>query len=155
MVSAEKWTGREQERQHRLGTFERAVLSPTKVSAALTQVHGAAAEGAFKDAYPVEFLKLPADPTEADLHSGLLGQLRAFLIELGRDFCFVGSQLPVQVGGRDFALDLLFIHRGLNCLAAIALKVDRFEPAAPGVSPESLQKHRAAWTDVLRAAGDR
>jgi hypothetical protein len=76
----------------------------------------------------VEFLNLPADHTEADLHRGLLSQLRALLIELGRDFCFVGSEFPIQVGGRDFALDLLFFHRGLNCLVAIELKVDRFEP---------------------------
>ena len=76
----------------------------------------------------MEFLGLPVDHTEADLHRGLLGQLRGFLIELGRDFCFVGSEFPVQVGGRDFALDLLFFHRGLNCLVAIELKVDRFEP---------------------------
>jgi hypothetical protein len=34
----------------------------------------------------------------------------------------------VQVGKRDFALDLLFFHRGLNCLVAIELKVGRFEP---------------------------
>ncbi|WP_197028763.1 YhcG family protein [Methylibium sp. T29-B] len=124
----EKWTSRELERQYSLGTFERAVLSPAKVSAALTQMHGAAAGAAFKDAYSVEFLNLQAGHTEADLHSGLLGQLRTFLIELGRDFCFVGSEFPVQVGGRDFALDLLFFHRGLNCLVAIELKVDRFEP---------------------------
>ena len=104
------------------------MLSPAKVSAALTQIHGAAAGVAFKDAYSVEFLNLQAGHTEADLHSGLLGQLRTFLIELGRDFCFVGSEFPVQVGGRDFALDLLFFHRGLNCLVAIELKVDRFEP---------------------------
>ena len=128
MAVQEKWKSRELERQYRLGTFERAMLSPTKVSAALTQMHGDAAARVFKDAYSVEFLNLPADHTEADLHSGLLGQLRAFLIELGRDFCFVGSEFPVQVGGRDFALDLLFFHRGLNCLVAIELKVDRFEP---------------------------
>ena len=128
MAVQEKWKSRELERQYRLGTFERAMLSPTKVSAALTQMHGAAAAGVFKDAYSVEFLNLPADHTEADLHSGLLGQLRTFLMELGRDFCFVGSEFPVQVGGRDFALDLLFFHRGLNCLVAIELKVDRFEP---------------------------
>jgi len=124
----EKWTSRELERQYSLGTFERAVLSPAKVSAALTQMHGAAAGCAFKDAYSVEFLNLQVGHTEADLHSGLLSQLRTFLIELGRDFCFVGSEFPVQVGGRDFALDLLFFHRGLNCLVAIELKVDRFEP---------------------------
>jgi YhcG PDDEXK nuclease domain len=34
----------------------------------------------------------------------------------------------LQVGDRDFALDLLFFHRGLNCLVAIELKVSRFEP---------------------------
>jgi predicted nuclease of restriction endonuclease-like (RecB) superfamily len=44
------------------------------------------------------------------------------------DFCFVGSEYPLQVGGRDFALDLLFFHRGLNCLVAVELKVGRFEP---------------------------
>jgi predicted nuclease of restriction endonuclease-like (RecB) superfamily len=123
----EQWTSRELERQYRSGAFERAVLSPPKVSAALTQLH-AGAEAAFKDAYSVEFLSLPADHDEADLHRGLLGQLRAFLIEPGRDFCFIGSEFPVQVGGRDFALDLLFFHRGLNSLVAIELKVDRFEP---------------------------
>ena len=65
---------------------------------------------------------------EKDLHLGLLLKLKEFLIELGRDFCFVGSQFPIQVGGRDFALDLLFFHRGLNCLVDIELKVERFEP---------------------------
>lgn len=128
MAVQEKWHSRELERQYRLGAFERALLTPPKVSAALTQIQGGTATGVFKDAYAVEFLNLPADHTEADLHSGLLGRLRAFLIELGRDFCFVDSEFPVQVGGRDFALDLLFFHRGLNCLVAIELKVDRFEP---------------------------
>ena len=47
---------------------------------------------------------------------------------MGHDFCFVGSEYPIQVGGQDFALDLLFFHRGLNCLVAIELKVTRFEP---------------------------
>jgi hypothetical protein len=55
-------------------------------------------------------------------------KLRDFLIELGHDFCFVGSEYPLQVGSRDFALDLLFFHRGLNSLVALELKVGRFEP---------------------------
>jgi len=76
----------------------------------------------------LEFLDLPAAPAEADLHRELLLKLKDFLIELGRDFCFVGSEFPVQVGGRDFALDLLFFHRGLNSLVAFELKVGRFEP---------------------------
>jgi len=76
----------------------------------------------------VEFLGLPGDHAEADLHRGLMQRLKEFLVELGRDFCFVGSQYPLHVGSRDFALDLLFFHRGLNCLVAIELKVGRFEP---------------------------
>jgi RecB family endonuclease NucS len=82
----------------------------------------------FKDVYLFEFLDLPDIHSETDLHRSLLANLGRFLTELGRDFCFVGSEYPVQVGGRDFALDLLFFHRGLNCLVAIELKVGRFEP---------------------------
>tara|TARA_Y100001972_G_scaffold83490_1_gene101596 strand:+ start:177 stop:740 length:564 start_codon:yes stop_codon:yes gene_type:complete len=104
------------------------VLSAPKLAPAVREIHGPAAAEAFKDAYTLEFLDLPAGHSEADLHRGLLSQLRSFLIELGRDFCFVGSEFPLQVGGRDFALDLLFFHRGLNCLVAIELKIDRFEP---------------------------
>jgi predicted nuclease of restriction endonuclease-like (RecB) superfamily len=128
MAVQQRWGKRELERQLRVGAFEAAVLKPPKLSPAVRQTHGDAAALLFKDTYAVEFLNLPADHTEADLHRGLLSQLRAFLIELGRDFCFVGSEFPIQVGGRDFALDLLFFHRGLNCLVAIELKVDRFEP---------------------------
>ena len=127
MAVQERWSKRELERQFRLAAFERAVLSPPKVSAVLSQTHGEATS-VFKDAYVVEFLNLTNEHSEADLHHGLLARLKAFLIELGRDFCFVGSEYPVQVGNRDFALDLLFFHRGLNCLVAIELKVDRFEP---------------------------
>jgi predicted nuclease of restriction endonuclease-like (RecB) superfamily len=123
----EKWSTRELERQFKTALFERTVLHPPKVSAVLTQIHPAAL-AVFKDSYLVEFLGLTDGHDESDLHKGLLYKLKEFLIELGRDFCFVGSEFPVQVGNRDFALDLLFFHRGLNCLVAIELKVGRFEP---------------------------
>lgn len=123
----EQWSKRELERQIKGALFERAVLNPPQATAALTQIHPEALS-IFKDSYLLEFLDLPVGHSEADLHQGLLLQLRDFLIELGRDFCFIGTEFPLQVGGRDFALDLLFFHRGLNCLVAIELKVGRFEP---------------------------
>lgn len=123
----EKWSKRDLERQFKAALFERAVLSPAKVSPLVTQIHPQALN-VFRDAYLVEFLALPEAHSELDLHRGLLNRLKDFLIELGRDFCFVGSEFPLQVGKRDFALDLLFFHRGLNCLVAIELKVGRFEP---------------------------
>ncbi|VVQ03109.1 Putative nuclease YhcG [Pseudomonas fluorescens] len=127
MAIQEKWPKRELERQLKAALFERSITQPAKVSAVLRQSHPSALE-VFRDAYMVDFLDLPGAHAEADLHQGLLARLKDFLIELGRDFCFVGSEYPLQVGGRDFALDLLFFHRGLNCLVAIELKVGRFEP---------------------------
>jgi predicted nuclease of restriction endonuclease-like (RecB) superfamily len=123
----EKWSKRELERQFNAALFERSVLNPVKMSPLVTQSHPNALD-IFRDAYVLEFLNLPEQHTEADLHEGLLRQLKDFLTELGRDFCFVGSEYPLQVGGRDFALDLLFFHRGLNCLVAVELKMGRFEP---------------------------
>lgn len=123
----EKWSTRELERQFKTALFERSVTEPAKTSSVLKQTHPAALD-IFRDAYMLEFLDLPGGHAETDLHKGLLVRLKDFLSELGRDFCFVGSEFPLQVGSRDFALDLLFYHRGLNCLVAIELKVGRFEP---------------------------
>ncbi len=127
MACTEKWSSRELERQFAGALFERVVLSPTILSAPLRVLYPDAAS-IFKDSYLIEFIDLPPGHSEGDLQKGLIEQLRKFLIELGRDFCYVGSQYPVQVGGRDFALDLLFFNRTLNCLVAFELKVVEFEP---------------------------
>jgi predicted nuclease of restriction endonuclease-like (RecB) superfamily len=127
LAHREGWSRRDLERQLAGSLFERAVLSPPKVSTLLRQLHPGA-ETIFRDAYVVEFLDLPDGHREADLHKSLVGNLRHFLTELGRDFCFVGSEVPLQVGGKDFALDLLFFHRGLTCLVAFELKIGEFEP---------------------------
>ena len=127
MAAQNRWPVREVARQIDGGLFEQAVLNPPKLSTALREMHPQAGSQ-FKDAYLLEFLALPTQHSEADLHRSLLQNLGRFLTELGRDFCYIGSEYPVQVGGQDFSLDLLFFHRGLNCLLAIELKVTAFEP---------------------------
>ncbi len=127
MSLRERWSKRELERQFAGALFEQVVLSPTKLSPPLRELHPDAAS-VFRDSYLVEFLYLPSPHSEDDLQRALVEHLKKFLIELGRDFCFVGSQYPVQVGGSDFLLDLLFFNRALNCLVAIELKVVEFEP---------------------------
>ena len=131
MAIKEKWSSRELERQFNAALFERVVLNPVKVSPVVRQLHPEALH-VFKDSYVVDFLNLPLEHSEANLQQGLLAKLKQFLTELGRDFCFVGSEFPLQVGKQDFALDLLFFHRGLNALVAIELKVDQFSPAHLG-----------------------
>lgn len=127
MATRNGWQVREVARQIDGALFERAVLNPPKLSTALRELHPAVGE-VFKDAYLFEFLGLPEIHSETDLHRSLVRNLGRFIAELGRDFCFVGSEYPLQVGGKDFALDLLFFHRGLNCLVVIELKIDEFQP---------------------------
>jgi len=115
MAVEERWTKRELERQFNTMLFERVALSPTKVAPMVHQTYPEA-EAIFRDSYALEFLGLPEKHSEEDLHRGLLSRMKEFLLELGRDFCFIGSEFPVQVGTSDFALDLLFFHRGLNAL---------------------------------------
>jgi predicted nuclease of restriction endonuclease-like (RecB) superfamily len=128
---AGKWTVRELERQLRTQAFRRSGVQRGKVSAALAQVHPTAVEQ-FKNAYNLEFLDLRDGYSEADLHGSLLRNLGRFITELGRDFCFVGSEYPIQVGNQDFAIDLVFFHRGLTCLVAFELKVRKFAPEDVG-----------------------
>ncbi len=127
----ERWSKRELERQLNGALFERTVLAPPKVSPALTQLYPDAVS-VFRDSYLVEFLDLPAVHSEDDLQRGLVANLRHFLLELGGDFTFVGERFRLQVGGKDFWVDLLFFHRGLNCLVAFELKVEEFEPGHLG-----------------------
>ncbi len=131
MAVQHRWPVREVARQIDGALFERAVLNPPKLSTALRVLHPRA-DSHFKDGYLLEFLALPSSHSEVDLHRALLNNLGRFLTELGRDFCYIGSEYPVQVGNQDFALDLLFFHRGLNCLVAIELKVTAFAPEHMG-----------------------
>jgi len=127
MAIHEKWSSRELERQLKSGLFLRAMVNPPKVSSVMSQLYPLA-ETVFRDAYALEFLGLPEVHNESDLHGALIRNLGRFLTELGRDFCYIGSEYLLQVGEQDFFLDLLFFHRGLNALVAIELKARRFEP---------------------------
>jgi len=131
MATRERWSFRELQRQLNGALFERTVLAPPKLSTPLAELHPEAGT-VFKDTYLLEFLDLPPEHSEADLQRGLVEKLKQFLIELGRDFCFVGSYYPLQVGGRDFEIDLLFFNRALNCLVAFELKIEEFQPAHLG-----------------------
>jgi predicted nuclease of restriction endonuclease-like (RecB) superfamily len=67
MAARERWSSRELERQFKAALFERVVLSPPKMSPALPQSHPDA-QNVFKDAYALEFLGLPQEHSENDLH---------------------------------------------------------------------------------------
>jgi predicted nuclease of restriction endonuclease-like (RecB) superfamily len=119
------------ERQLKNSAFERTMFSDLKLSP-VVRVLPQNATGVFKDSYLVDFLDLPEPHSEADLQTGLLRNLRKFLMELGDGFAFVGEKVRVHVGNQDFELDLLFYHRDLQCFVAFDLKTSRFEPEHMG-----------------------
>ncbi len=90
------------------------------------------AQQALKDPYTFDFLSLDADAHERDLERGLTDHIRAFLLELGVGFAYVGSQYHLEVGGQDYYLDLLFYHLKLRCYVVIELKAVPFDPAFIG-----------------------
>jgi predicted nuclease of restriction endonuclease-like (RecB) superfamily len=124
---AEKWSKRELERQIQVADFERTMLSNQKLSPLVREITGSI-EPFFKETYVLEFLNLPENHTEDDLKKQLLARMRHFIAELGKDFLFMGEEYRLQVGTKDFRTDLLFYHRGLQCLVCFELKTTDFEP---------------------------
>ena len=131
LCQKEKYSSRELERQIDAASFERASLNPPKLSAALRVIQPAVDE-AFKDHYVLEFLGLPDPHSENDLKRALVRHMKAFVLELGKDFLFVSEEYRLQVGNQDFYIDLLFYHRNLSALIAFELKIGQFKPEHMG-----------------------
>lgn len=80
------------------------------------------------DINSLEFLDLPNSYTEKDLRKAIVHNLKDFILEIGKDFSFIGEEYRIQVGDKDFYIDLLFYNRNFNCLVAFELKIDEFKP---------------------------
>lgn len=121
----ENYSKRELERQLGSGYYERYMLSQGK---ALPEGIQAINKNPFLDSYIIEFLDLPSPYKENDFRKALILKMCDFILELGKDFTFIDEEYKVQVGGEDYSIDLLFFHRGLQCLVAFELKIGRFKP---------------------------
>jgi len=123
----EKYSVREIDRQISAGLYERTMLGNSTISKSLKTEYSDIIN-TFKDSYIFEFLNLPDHYSENDLQKGLITQMKNVILELGKDFLFVSEEYKVMVGNSDFYIDLLFYHRGLQCLVAFELKTDKFIP---------------------------
>ena len=121
----EKYSYRELERQIKSAYYQRYMLSSEKL---LPESVPHNENARFLDSYVLEFLDLPTKYSENDLKRAIVQNLKNFILEIGKDFSFVGEEYRVQVGDSDFYIDLLFMHRGLSCLVAFELKIDKFQP---------------------------
>ncbi len=105
---------------------------------------------ALKDPYIFDFLTLTEPFHERELETNLLHQLERFLLELGQGFAFVGRQYPLDVGQRDYFVDLLFFHLKLRCFIVIDLKKGEFKPEYAG----KMNFYLAVVDDRLRHPSD-
>lgn len=121
----ENYSARELDRQLDSGYYERYMLSKEKL---LPEPIQKLKENPFLDSYVIEFLDLPQNFKESDLRKGLIQNMKDFILEVGKDFTFIDEEFKVQVGGEDYRIDLLFYHRGLQCLVAFELKIGKFKP---------------------------
>ena len=125
LCSRNHYTKRELERQIDSMLFERTMISDEKNKLFLTKNTGLTA---LRDSYVLEFLDIPKTHKEKELRKSIVANIRDFILEFGKDFTFVGNEYRVQVGNKDFYIDLLFYNRELSCLVAIELKVTDFKP---------------------------
>lgn len=127
LTKQENYSFRELERQISSSLFERSMILNSKLSTNMRENNKAISQ-AFRDSYVFEFLNLQESHSEKELQRGLVNQMKNFILELGKDFLFIGEEYKLQVGSSDFFIDLLFYHRGLQCLVAFELKADKFKP---------------------------
>jgi predicted nuclease of restriction endonuclease-like (RecB) superfamily len=90
------------------------------------------AQQTLKDPYIFDFFQLSDDYKERDLENQLTEHVTRFLLELGRGFAFVGKQYRVELGEKEYFIDLLFYHILMKCYVVVELKNRDFEPEYAG-----------------------
>lgn len=127
-------------------TYEKYLLNQTNFDMTLPQERRTQAKLAVKDEYSFDFAELSPEYSEHELEMQLVNNVRAFLIEMGGDFTFIGNQYHLLVGTKDLYIDMLLFHRRLRCLIAMELKIGEFEAEYAG----KMQLYLAALDEQVK-----
>jgi predicted nuclease of restriction endonuclease-like (RecB) superfamily len=133
------------------GLFERQGGALTNFNRTLPAEQSELAQQLTRDPYNFDFLSLSGEAKERAVERGMISQVQSLILELGKGFAFVGSQYPLEVGGQDYYLDLLFYHYRLRCFVVFELKVEAFKPEFAG----KMNFYLSAIDDLLRHPEDR
>ena len=132
------------------GLWQREGKAVSNFAQTLPAVQSDLVTQTLKDPYIFDFLSLTKEHTERELELGLIQHITQFLLELGAGFAYIGRQVPLQVGEREFFIDLLFYHTRLHCYVVVELKTTDFEPEHAG----KLNFYIKAVDEQLRQTGD-
>lgn len=134
MSIKERYSKRELERQIKSGIYERTMLANKKVSSAVKKLPQDTTN-IFKDLYS---LGLGENHKENDLQTSLISNLKDFILEIGKDFCFMGQEYKLA----QKILKLIFYHRELRYMVAFELKIDEFSPSYLGQLDRELCRQK-------------
>ena len=112
--------------------YEREGKAITNFAETLPAPQSDLANQLIKDPYNFDFLTLTDKYNERELEDALIDHLTKFLLELGAGFSFIGRQYPLEIGGDEFSIDLLFYHVKLHCYVVVELKTVKFKPEFAG-----------------------
>lgn len=113
-------------------TYESYLLGQHNFELTLPETLKNQAVLALKDEYSLNFIQLAEDHSEYDLEQAILKNIRAFLMELGSDFSFIGNQYRLEFDGKEYFIDILLYNRRLQAMVAIDLKIGEFKPEYKG-----------------------
>lgn len=97
-------------------TYEKYLLNQTNFDLVLPVEQRVQAKLAVKDEYTFDFAELSPEYSEHELEMQLVNNIRAFLIEMGGDYTYIGNQYHLMAGNRDLYIDLLLFHRRLRTI---------------------------------------
>ncbi|MCL2810053.1 MAG: DUF1016 domain-containing protein, partial [Treponema sp.] len=113
-------------------SYEKYLLNQTNFDQNLPPEIKSQAILAVKDEYTFDFMDLSDEHSERQLELALVNNVRAFLLEMGSQFTFIGNQYKLQIADKEYFIDLLLYHRELQCLVAVELKIGEFQPEYKG-----------------------
>lgn len=113
-------------------TYEKYLLNQTNFDQTLPEQYKHQAKLAVKDHYTFDFLELAEEHSEHELEQALVKNIRKFLTEMGAWFTFVGNQFRLNIGDKEYFVDLLLFHRKLKRFIAVELKIGEFKPEYKG-----------------------
>ena len=131
--------------------YRRQGKATTNFQTTLPKPQSDLAQQLLKDPYNFDFLTLSKDAHEREVETGLVGHFQKFLLELGVGFSFVGRQVPLEVSGKEYRIDLLFYHLKLRCFVVFDLKGGAFKPEYTG----KMNFYLSAVDDLLRHPDDK
>ena len=147
------WSRPTLENQLRNDLYQRQAVTSSKASNYLTRLpspQSILAQELLKQPYNFDFLGLHDEAAERDIEHASIQHITKFMLELGKGFAFVGSQVPITIGEDEFFIDMLFYNLHLRCFTVVEFKATKFKPEHAG----QLNFYLSAVDDLMKHGSD-